>query len=173
MTQARPGKPTPRERAAFSPLADPTRRAIFDLLLSGPTAVKVLAAELPISQPAVSHHLKVLKQAGLISEQRQGRYRLYSANPAMLERLSLQFGDLRNRMLTTDEEKEIQQRQGEFDPLDMAMEDWAQLWPEHNSLVVGVIVRLRLIARYLETLSARRYCCWPRWTASRPRMRAR
>jgi DNA-binding MarR family transcriptional regulator len=155
MPPAGPGRPTPDEKAPFSPLADPTRRAIFERLLAGPTAVKVIAAELPISQPAVSHHLKILKQAGLVTEQRQGRYRLYEANPAMLERLSLQFGDLRNRLLADGEEKEARLRSGEFDAIDSAMERWTELWPDHHALAVGVMVRLRLIARHLETLSER------------------
>ena len=53
-------------------LADPTRRAIFERLRAGPTAVGQIAADLPVSRPAVSQHLKVLKKAGLVSERREG-----------------------------------------------------------------------------------------------------
>lgn len=58
-------------------LADPTRRAVFERLREGPIAVGELAANLPVSRPAVSQHLKVLKDAGLVSERREGTRRFY------------------------------------------------------------------------------------------------
>jgi DNA-binding transcriptional ArsR family regulator len=61
----------------FDALGDPTRRAIFERLARGPTAVGQLAHELPVSRPAVSQHLRVLKRAGLVSDQREGSRRLY------------------------------------------------------------------------------------------------
>jgi DNA-binding transcriptional ArsR family regulator len=61
----------------FEALGDPTRRAIFERLARGPTAVGELAQELPVSRPAVSQHLRVLKRAGLVSDQREGSRRLY------------------------------------------------------------------------------------------------
>ena len=61
----------------FDALGDPTRRAIFERLARGPTAVGELAQELPVSRPAVSQHLRVLKRAGLVSDQREGSRRLY------------------------------------------------------------------------------------------------
>ena len=61
----------------FDALGDPTRRAIFERLARGPTAVGQLARELPVSRPAVSQHLRVLKRAGLVSDQREGSRRLY------------------------------------------------------------------------------------------------
>ena len=61
----------------FSALADPTRRLIFDRLKAGPAAVSVLAEGLPVSRPAVSQHLKVLKQAGLAADQADGTRRVY------------------------------------------------------------------------------------------------
>jgi DNA-binding MarR family transcriptional regulator len=145
-------RPASQERSPLSPLADPARQAIFDRLIAGPKAVKMLAAELPISQPAVSQHLKVMKEAGLLSEQREGRYRLYGIRPEVLERLSMQFSGLRDQVLDADE---AQQAQSEYDPIDSSMEHWAQTWQEHDPLSVGVIVRLRLVAKYLETLSER------------------
>lgn len=142
----------PQEFSLFSPLADPARRAIFDRLVQGPLPVKVLAAELPISQPAVSQHLKVLREGGLVCEHREGRYRLYSVRPEVLERLSMQFGGLRDKVLDADE---ALQGQTEYDPIDLSMEHWAQTWHELDPLSVGVIVRLRLIGKCLETLSER------------------
>jgi DNA-binding transcriptional ArsR family regulator len=63
---------------ALAVLADPTRRKVFERLRSGPRPVNVLAAGLPVSRPAVSQHLKVLKQAGLVEERSEGVRRIYS-----------------------------------------------------------------------------------------------
>jgi len=62
-------------------LGDPTRRAIFEQLRRGPRAVGEIASELPVSRPAVSQHLRVLKDAGLVTERRQGTRRLYRLDP--------------------------------------------------------------------------------------------
>jgi DNA-binding transcriptional ArsR family regulator len=62
-------------------LGDPTRRAIFERLRSGPRAVGELADELPVSRPAVSQHLRVLKEAGLVTERRNGTRRFYRVDP--------------------------------------------------------------------------------------------
>jgi DNA-binding transcriptional ArsR family regulator len=62
---------------ALAALADPTRRLIFDRLRAGPQPVSALAAGLPVSRPAVSQHLKILKGAGLVSDQPDGARRLY------------------------------------------------------------------------------------------------
>jgi DNA-binding transcriptional ArsR family regulator len=65
----------------FSALSDPTRRAIFERLADGPRSVGELAADLPVSRPAVSQHLKVLKGAGLVEDRAQGTRRLYRVDP--------------------------------------------------------------------------------------------
>ena len=65
----------------FSALGDPTRRAIFERLAGGPRSVGELAAELPVSRPAVSQHLKVLKAAGLVADRADGTRRLYRVDP--------------------------------------------------------------------------------------------
>jgi DNA-binding transcriptional ArsR family regulator len=62
-------------------LGDPTRRAIFERLGERPHAVGELASELPVSRPAVSQHLKVLKEAGLVVDTAQGTRRLYRLDP--------------------------------------------------------------------------------------------
>ena len=64
----------------FSALADPTRRAIFEQLARGPRAVGELAEQFPVSRPAVSQHLKVLKDAGLVADRRDGSRRVYSVD---------------------------------------------------------------------------------------------
>ena len=72
-------------------LGDPTRRAIFDRLRRGPLAVGQLAAGLPVSRPAVSQHLRVLKDAGLVSERRDGTRRVYRIDPNGVEGLRAYF----------------------------------------------------------------------------------
>jgi DNA-binding transcriptional ArsR family regulator len=67
--------------SAMDALGDPTRRRIFELLQGGPRAVGELADELPVSRPAVSQHLRVLKEAGLVSERPDGARRLYRVDP--------------------------------------------------------------------------------------------
>jgi DNA-binding transcriptional ArsR family regulator len=62
-------------------LGDPTRRAIFERLADRPRAVGELARELPVSRPAVSQHLKVLKDAGLVIDRRAGNRRIYQLDP--------------------------------------------------------------------------------------------
>jgi len=65
----------------FAALADPTRRAIFERLAGGPRPVGELARGLPVSRPAVSQHLKVLKDAGLVVDRRVGNRSIYQVNP--------------------------------------------------------------------------------------------
>ena len=67
--------------AALSALGDPTRRTIFERLARGPSAVGDLAANLPVTRPAVSQHLRVLKEAGLVTEAAAGTRRIYRIDP--------------------------------------------------------------------------------------------
>jgi DNA-binding transcriptional ArsR family regulator len=67
-----------------SALADPTRRDIFERLAVEPQSVGALAQDLPISRPAVSQHLRVLKEAGLVSDHAEGTRRIYHIDPAGL-----------------------------------------------------------------------------------------
>jgi DNA-binding transcriptional ArsR family regulator len=69
---------------AFRAISDPTRRAILDRLRSGPVAVNGLAASFHQSRPAISKHLKVLRDAALVAEEKQGRERLYRLRPESL-----------------------------------------------------------------------------------------
>jgi DNA-binding transcriptional ArsR family regulator len=66
---------------AFAALADPTRREVFERLARGPLAVGELAHGLPVSRPAVSQHLKVLKEAGLVTDRPEGTRRVYQIDP--------------------------------------------------------------------------------------------
>jgi DNA-binding transcriptional ArsR family regulator len=72
---------------ALTALSDPTRRLVFERILAAPRQVSAIAEGLPVSRPAVSQHLKVLKNAGLITERRDGTRRLYAANPRALGEL--------------------------------------------------------------------------------------
>lgn len=72
---------------AFAALADPTRREVFERLRDGPRAVGELAEGLPVSRPAVSQHLKVLKEAGLVSDRPDGTRRVYQIDPQGLGQL--------------------------------------------------------------------------------------
>ena len=72
---------------AWAALADGTRRVIFKRLADGPLAVGELARDLPVSRPAVSQHLSVLKRAGLVSDRAAGTRRLYHLNPSGIEAL--------------------------------------------------------------------------------------
>jgi len=65
----------------FAALADPTRRAVFERLREGPRPVGELARDLPVSRPAVSQHLRVLKEAGLVTDRKDGTRRLYRVDP--------------------------------------------------------------------------------------------
>ena len=69
-------------QSALSALADPTRRAIYESLRGAARAVGQIASGFPISRPAVSQHLRVLREAGLVTESRAGTRRLYAANAA-------------------------------------------------------------------------------------------
>ena len=74
-------------------LGDPTRRAVFERLRAGPKAVGELAAGLPVSRPAVSQHLRVLREAGLVSEERVGTRHIYRADPRGIAELRAYFDD--------------------------------------------------------------------------------
>lgn len=75
----------------FEALAAPTRRTVFEKLKAGPLSVGALAEGLPVSRPAVSQHLKVLKEAGLVRESREGVKRIYRLDTEGLAELREYF----------------------------------------------------------------------------------
>jgi DNA-binding transcriptional ArsR family regulator/uncharacterized protein YndB with AHSA1/START domain len=87
----------------FAALGDPTRRAIFARIAERPRAVGELAGELPVSRPAVSQHLKVLKAAGLVVDRAEGNRRIYQADPAGLAALRAQLDTFWSQALATYE----------------------------------------------------------------------
>jgi DNA-binding transcriptional ArsR family regulator len=80
-------------------LGDPTRRAIFERLADRPRAVGELAREFPVSRPAVSQHLKVLKDAGLVIDRRAGNRRIYQLDPDGVGALRAYLDQFWNRAL--------------------------------------------------------------------------
>jgi len=81
-------------QSALAALAEPMRRTLLERIIAEPRAVREIAADLPISAPAVSQHLKVLKQAGLIREERQGTRRIYHAESVALGELRAYVDDM-------------------------------------------------------------------------------
>jgi DNA-binding transcriptional ArsR family regulator len=73
--------------AVFAAIADPTRREILDLLRQGEMSAGEVAERFPVSRPAVSRHLRVLRGAGLVKEKREAQWRRYSLNPAPLAQI--------------------------------------------------------------------------------------
>src|ERR1700712_840316 len=71
-------------KTALEALADPTRREVFERLRGGPSPVGRLASGMTVSRPAVSQHLRVLKEAGLVTEEQDGTRRIYRIDPAGL-----------------------------------------------------------------------------------------
>ena len=80
-------------------LGDPTRRAIVERLLRGPTAVGEIARDFPISRPAISQHLRILKRANLVVDRAVGNRRLYEVDPAGVEALRAYFERFWNHTL--------------------------------------------------------------------------
>ena len=90
-----------RDDGGWSALADGTRRAIVSRLADGPQAVGQLAAELPVSRSAVSQHLKVLKDAGLVSDRAIGTRHVYRLNPTAVAALRDQLDTFWQRALAS------------------------------------------------------------------------
>jgi DNA-binding transcriptional ArsR family regulator len=101
----------------WTALGDPTRRTIVECLAERPRAVGELAAELPVSRPAVSQALKVLKDAGLVTERAVGTRRIYRLNPTAVAALRDQLDAFWNRALASYgeavEQPRVDQQSGE------------------------------------------------------------
>jgi DNA-binding transcriptional ArsR family regulator len=82
-------------------LGDPTRRAVFERLAAGPRAVGEIAEGLPVSRPAVSQHLRVLREAGLVTERREGTRRVYSVDANGLADLRAYLDSFWNQALAS------------------------------------------------------------------------
>lgn len=99
---------------AFAALSDPTRRQVFERLADGPRAVGDLAQGLPVSRPAVSQHLKVLKEAGLVTDRAEGTRRVYQIDPQGLGQIRAWFDRFWDDALTAfAAEAERQENEGD------------------------------------------------------------
>ena len=99
--------------AGLDALADATRMAIFQKLAAGPLAVNELARLLPVTRPAVSQHLKVLKNAGLVTDQKAGTRRLYQLDPDGVARLRAHFDQMWTKALSAFQKVAEKPRIGE------------------------------------------------------------
>ena len=91
-------------QAGLDALGDPTRMAIFQKLANGPVPVHELARTLPVSRPAVSQHLRVLKDAGLVTDSKSGTRRLYQLDPKGVARLRAHFDQMWTKALSAFQE---------------------------------------------------------------------
>ena len=89
---------------AWTALGDPTRRAIFERIADRPQAVGELARDLPVSRPAVSQHLKVLKEARLVADRPAGNRRIYRLDPSGLDALRVQLDQFWTKALAAYKE---------------------------------------------------------------------
>ena len=103
-------------QAGLDALGDATRMAIFQKLAGGPIAVNELAQMMPVSRPAVSQHLRVLKDAGLVTDSKAGTRRLYQLNPEGVARLRAHFDQMWTKAMsafkTTAEKPPIGEKHG-------------------------------------------------------------
>jgi DNA-binding transcriptional ArsR family regulator len=99
---------------ALAALSDPTRRAVFERLIDGAQPVGRIAKGMPVSRPAVSQHLKVLKEAGLVTDRAEGTRRVYSIDPkglGALRRYLDQFWENALEAFATEVEKDAARKE--------------------------------------------------------------
>jgi DNA-binding transcriptional ArsR family regulator len=87
-------------KSGWTALGDPTRRKVFERILERPSSVSDLARHLPVSRPAVSQHLKVLKDAGLVLDMRAGKHRIYRIDPKGLAAFRAEIDRFWDKTLT-------------------------------------------------------------------------
>jgi DNA-binding transcriptional ArsR family regulator len=100
---------------AFAALADPSRRRVFERLRAGPLSVGAVAKGMPVSRPAVSQHLKVLKDAGLVTDHAEGTRRVYSIDPQGLAAVRSwldQFWDDALAVFQAEAERKLKTKKG-------------------------------------------------------------
>lgn len=134
-------------------LADPSRLALYECLVQAPAHTAALAAELPLSQPAVSQHLKALLEVGLVAQRREGRRTLYIAIPAALDGLRGYLGALAGEGASACQAgvalPALIARQP-ADAIELEARLWGQAWPEQDPNVYAVTMRLLLMGRHVD-----------------------
>ena len=132
-------------QAGLDALGDATRMAIFQKLANGPIAVNELARTLPVSRPAVSQHLRVLKNAGLVTDSKAGTRRLYQLNPEGVARLRAHFDQMWTKAMSAFQEPRKKNH---------GRETWQAAWKKPSYVRVCACRRRS---------SARSACSWSRW----------
>lgn len=128
----------------FSALGDPTRRSIFEHIYQSPASASELRLKLNVSQPAISQHIKILREAGLILENRDSRQRVYHAAPGALNPLHTYLvsnGSTNDATPPADLPA---------DDIATAAQRWAQEWPGQNANVYSISMRLLQLGRQTE-----------------------
>lgn len=130
----------------FAALADPTRRGVLELIAAAPRRVGDIAAALPVSRSAVSQHLAVLREAGLVRRERSGRVAIYHVEAAALDALAAYVDGLRGGARAAVEE-----------PVDIAadLREWQALWPGIDPASGVLVSWMRSVTEILEALLAR------------------
>ena len=156
----------------FAALGSAIRHTIFAMLVGKPRSVTEIAAAMPVTRSAVSQHLKILKDAGLIREARVGRHNLYAAVPTSLDALSHHVERLRSGASTVPERSVLVRGEAEkvhpsrasmvrasdndmHDDIDAASENLAKFSPALDPKTIAIVSRLLLIARIIGALLAR------------------
>ncbi len=146
--------PTPTSSApdpldtVLAALADPTRRTLLERLLQGSLHVAALAQGMPVSRPAVSQHLKILKNAGLVEEEPQGRHTLYRARPEALQPLTAHLRQIGGEASPPNAPA------GPDDNIDAAMAQWATTSLQQDPSTVAMLARLFLLQARMNQLYA-------------------
>jgi DNA-binding MarR family transcriptional regulator len=147
----------------FSALGDPGRRTILQHLATRPHAVHELAAVLPISRSAVSQHLKILREAGLVTVRREGKFIFYSARPAGLQPLTDWLAGLTADTVAEAAPAAItdvpntsgarRQHGPDDEALKAELEQWGRIWPEIDPMRSAMRIWIRRISEILDQLS--------------------
>lgn len=149
------------DNAVFAAIADPSRRAILERLNERPHAVHELAARLPISRSAVSQHLKLLRDAGLVTESRQGKFVFYRARLSGLGELAdwlTRLGAAASKTphgaaVAPDDFARRMETVAEEEWLDAELERWEETWPDTDPLNSAVRAWIRGASQVLEKSS--------------------
>lgn len=149
--------------AVFAALADPGRRIILERLADRPHAVHELAAQLPVSRSAVSQHLKVLRDAELVSESRDGKFVFYRTRPGALQGVAdwlagMNAASVKAAPAPATSAKELARRAAaleEEELLDAELAHWEVMWPGINPLQSALRAWIRGVSQILEKSSAK------------------
>lgn len=146
---------TRNKQSSSLPLADATLRKIIDRLLIDSMPASAIATELSIPQSAVTQHLKILKAAGLVQVERQGKLSIYSANRDALIALAMQSSALFDQLPQQNSRDAYLATHTDRDQVDLIMDHWSMPWSKSDRVIVGVLLRFHLISRTINKLATR------------------